>query len=188
MAVTVSNLKFYFSGGAANSKPRRSLGDAISSTEIPQHIMNGLFDRVNEDESDVGATNYRIVYFRNTSAQNAFNVKIFFAEDATNKKRTDAGVLVSPSADDPIVFNNQMSMALYAGNLNATATLLSNENTDVSPTPSYSTAQGSSNSLLIGDMSANDYKAIILRRVITAGTPAKDINHILVSTSAGTGE
>lgn len=188
MAVSVASLKFYFSGGSSNSDPKASIGNAISSTEIPLYQLNGLMDRVDEDESEIGATNYRIIYFRNTSSQTAYNVKVFFDQDATNKKRDPSGTLISPAVNDPITYNSEVTMALYAGNLNATATKLINESTNVSPSPVYTSAQGAPNALLIGDMNTTDYKAIILKRTIAASTPAKDINHILISITAGTGE
>jgi hypothetical protein len=54
-------LRWYLSGGDANGDPNASLGGPRSRTEAPA----GLFDAVTGDESAEGATEYRLVYFRN---------------------------------------------------------------------------------------------------------------------------
>lgn len=63
-----ANLKFYLSGGAANTDPDASLGGARStSTEAPE-TLNGLFNPVTGDEAVAGSIKYRCVFFRNEDA------------------------------------------------------------------------------------------------------------------------
>ena len=182
MAVTASDIKFYLSGGSSNSSGDASLGGAISSTEIPAYVMDGLMDQVSGKESKAGDTNYRIIYLKNNHAtDDALNVEIYFDQDATNKQRNDAGVLISPAVDDPIVYNSEITMALYPGSVNVAAAALADEATAPAGSIVYSSAQGEPNALAIGTIPATQFKAIIIRRVIPANTPAKDINHILVS-------
>ncbi len=46
MAVSASDIKFYFSGGLNNALGNASIGGAISSTEIPAYVMDILLDQV----------------------------------------------------------------------------------------------------------------------------------------------
>ena len=182
MAVTASDIKFYLSGGGSNTSGDASIGGAISSTEIPAYVMDGLMDQVSGKESKDGDINYRIIYLKNNHAtDDALNVELYFDQDATNKQRNDAGVLISPAVDDPIVYNSEIAMALYPGGINVAAAALANEYTAPAGSIAYSSAQGEPNALSIGTIPATQYKAIILRRIIPVNTPAKDINHILVS-------
>ena len=148
MAVTASDIKFYLSGGSSNSSGDASIGGAISSTEIPAYVMDGLMDQVSGKESKAGDTNYRIIYLKNNHAtDDALNVELYFDQDATNKQRNDAGVLISPAVDDPIVYNSEITMALYPGNVNVAATALANEATAPAGSIVYSSAQGEPNAL-----------------------------------------
>lgn len=67
MAVLAAEIKYYLSGGAANSDPNASYGGAISSTEVGGSL-NSLFNDVSGDEASAGHTDYRVIYVRNTSA------------------------------------------------------------------------------------------------------------------------
>ena len=67
MAITDTNLKWYYSGGASNSDPDASLGGVISSVEVSTSI-HGLFDRVTGPEATDGTIEYRCVFFKNTDS------------------------------------------------------------------------------------------------------------------------
>jgi hypothetical protein len=62
-----TDLKFYLSGGHFNSDPPFSLGGEISSFELVSGKLNGLFDRVDTGEAELGDIEYRCIYLRNTS-------------------------------------------------------------------------------------------------------------------------
>jgi hypothetical protein len=62
-----TDLKFYYSGGYFNSDPNLSLGGESSSFQVISGTLNGLFDRVDTSEAELGDTEYRCIYLRNTS-------------------------------------------------------------------------------------------------------------------------
>src|SRR5215212_11707085 len=61
------DIKFYLSGGFYNSDPTLSLGGDISSFQLVSGTPNGLFDRVDTSEAELGDIEYRCVYLVNTS-------------------------------------------------------------------------------------------------------------------------
>jgi hypothetical protein len=66
MPIVTTDIKFYLSGGAANSDPNASLGGVISSTEVSGTALNNIFDDVSGDESGPGDVEYRGIYVKNT--------------------------------------------------------------------------------------------------------------------------
>jgi len=64
MAVLNTDIKFYLSGGAANSNPALSLGGIISSVEVNPAT---LWDNISSAEAAAGDTEYRCIYVKNTS-------------------------------------------------------------------------------------------------------------------------
>ena len=66
MAVTTSDMKFYYSGGLSNSDPLLSTGGEKSDIEIVlSPTKNNLFDDVSSGELITGATEYRCIYLAN---------------------------------------------------------------------------------------------------------------------------
>ena len=61
------DIKFYLSGGYFNSDPINSLGGETSSFQLVSGTLNGLFDRVDTTEAEIGDVEYRCIYLRNTS-------------------------------------------------------------------------------------------------------------------------
>ena len=187
MAVGASDLKFYYSGGGSNADGTKSLGGAISSAVLPDHVLGNIMDRVSGTESKKGFTDYRGIYLKNTSTQSAFDVKIFFDEDSSNNKRDPAGNLLSPAVSDPISYNSQIKMGvLKTGSLPAMTS-------DISLGAGYSTMKfdarnGPPNLVDVVELQANAAVGIVIQRQIPSNTAAKDINHILVAVDADTGE
>jgi len=68
MVIQASEIKYYLTGGAANSDPTASLGGAISSTEITSGSLHNVFDKVTGDESSAGDIEYRCIAVKNTNA------------------------------------------------------------------------------------------------------------------------
>lgn len=66
MSILASNLKYFYSGGVANSDPALSIGGAKSSVVLSGVALNNLFDNVTGDEAASGYDEYRLLYFQNS--------------------------------------------------------------------------------------------------------------------------
>jgi len=78
MPVTSADIKFYYTGGSANSDPNASLGGTGSSVEITTGL-NGLFDDVAASEATSGDTEYRAIDVKNTHGSlSLYDAKIWF--------------------------------------------------------------------------------------------------------------
>ena len=152
MAITNTNLKWYYSGGASNSNPLAALGGVISSVEVGTSI-HGLFDRVTATEATAGDIEYRCVFFKNTDADadGLINPKIFIFSnsssadttlaiglDIAGKTATATTIVLEGTAPDDVTFTTPTD---YAGGL---------------ALPSSPYAQ-------------NDYIGVWIRRTVTAG-------------------
>lgn len=149
MAISSANLKWYLSGGGANSDPNASIGGARSSTLAG----TDLFDTVTGDEAAAGDTEYRLVYFRN--------------EDADSDGLITPVVWIlsnTPSADTTI------AIGIAAAGKNATETAVANENTAPAGVSFSSPAsKGAGVSLPSTPYAQNEYVGVWVRRTVTAG-------------------
>ena len=149
MPISNANLKWYLSGGGANTDPNASIGGARSSTVAP----SSLFDTVTGDESAAGDVEYRLVYFRN--------------EDSDSDGLIDPVVWIlsnTPSADTTI------AIGIAAAGKNATETAVANENTAPAGVSFSSPASKGAGIALPSDPYAqNDYVGVWVRRTVTAG-------------------
>jgi len=152
MAITDTNLKWYYSGGTGNTNPNASLGGDISTTEVGTSI-HSLFDRVTGQEALDGDIEYRCVFFKNTDA--------------------DADGLITPKV---FVYSNTSSadttlaIGLDPAGKNASATTIGDEGT--TPTgPSFTTPTDYAGGLALpsAPYAQNDYVGIWIRRTITGG-------------------
>lgn len=149
MSILAADLKFYLSGGADNSDPDASLGGVISTTEITTDTLNNLFDDVTGDEHTAGDTEYRAIFFKNNSAETAYNAKIWIESNTT-------------AADDTLEIGIEAAVG-------SPIQTVADEST--APTAiSFSSAAGQANAIAIGAMSAGDVIGVWVKRIVTAGT------------------
>lgn len=147
MPIIPSDLKFYLSGGAANTNPNNSLGGAISSTQVVSNKLHNLFDVVNNLDSVNGATEYRCIYVKNTS----------FDFILQNTKLT---ILSNTSSPDTSI---EVSWGTSA--INGTEQTVANETT--APTGmSWTTGTTAS----IGTLQAQGHKAIWIKRIVNTNS------------------
>lgn len=146
MPIISTDLKYRLSGGAANSDPNASIGGAISSNDAPASI----FDNVLSSEASAGDIEYRCVYLRNNHGSlTALALKVWIQ---ANTVPTDT----------------QVAIGLGAAAVSATETAVANENT--APAGVVFTEPSSEGTALsVGDLAAGAYKALWIRRTITAG-------------------
>lgn len=148
MALAPSDIKFYLSGGAANTDPDAALGGAISTTEAGYNALNALFDEVTGAEATAGEETYRCIYVKNTNGTTTLPAARAF--------------LVPPVPTHGVTY----AIAIEA----PTAQTIANEST--APTaltfsaPTYREA-----GLAIGNLAAGATYAIWVRRTISADAP-----------------
>lgn len=149
MAILASEIKFYLSGGAANTDPNLALGGAISSTEA----TSALFDNVSSAEASAGHTDYRCIYVKNTNGSiTGTSVKVWILSN-------------TPSPDTAV------TIALAGEGVNGTAETIANENTaPVGETFSAAATEGAA--LAIGNLAAGAYQGIWIKRVVNSSAAA----------------
>ncbi len=147
MALAPSDIKFYLSGGNANTDPDASLGGSISTTEVSYNTLNALFNTVTGSEAESGVTHYRCIYIKNTNGTTTF---------------PDVNAWVDQISGYGVSFE----IAIEA----PTAQTIANETT--SPTGlSFSAPSYREEGLAIGNLTAGSSYAIWIKRIISAGAP-----------------
>jgi hypothetical protein len=160
MAITATDIKFYLSGGAANSDVNASLGGAISSTEITSASLHNLFDQVSSAEASSGEDEYRGFYVKNTHGTLTWqSVKAWLTDTG--------GAQVT------------LYLALCDEGVNATMETVANENTAPSgPTFSQPTSEGAG--LSLGNIAAGQHYGIWVRRNVPASASAANADTAVI--------
>jgi len=149
MAVLAADIKYYLSGGAANTNPALALGGAISTTELVDNSAANLFPNAAGTETLAGSTDYLCLYVKNTSAQTFFSAQIYVTQ-------------ITTSTEDEI------TMALGSSAINATEQTITNITTAPTGLSAFSAPTTYATGLVIGDMVASATKAVWFKRVINA--------------------
>lgn len=149
-----ASLKWYLSGGAANTDPDASLGGARSTSTQAPETLNGLFNPVTGDEAVAGSIKYRCVYFRNEDAN-------------VNGLMAPLSVWISSQTSSP---DTSLKIAIDPAGKNASAFgPVANE--DTAPTGPSFTAPSAKGTLSLpaAPYAQNDYVAVWIERTVTAG-------------------
>ena len=145
MAIVAGDLKMYLTGGAANADPLLSLGGVTSSVQFTDNTLDKLFASVGPAEALAGATKYRALTFKNTSALTAYAASIHISQEST-------------SADTTV------EIAYDATGTQDVA------DEDTAPTGvAFSTPLSLGAGLALGDVAASGVKRIWFKRTVTAG-------------------
>lgn len=132
------------SGGASNTNPAASLGGAKSSTAA---VATTLFDAVTASEASAGRVEYRCVFITNADpALTAVSAVLSVQADSTSS-------------------STALAVGLGTGAVSGTEPAVANETT----APSGVTFGTSAN---LGDLAAGAYRAVWIRRTVTAGAAA----------------
>lgn len=165
MAISSSDIKFYYSGGSANTSASLSLGGSISNTEITSSTLNNLFDDVSGDESAAGDVEYRCLFVKNTHSTLTWQTVKTWIESNT------AGL-------------DSVDIGLDAASGTPAATIA-----DESTAPSgvtFSAPTSKSGGLSIGNVSPGGCKAIWIRRTVPAGCGAYNNNAFIIKVEGDT--
>jgi hypothetical protein len=85
MPIATTDVKFYYTGGAANSNPNASLGGTLSSVEITAGLHT-IFDKVGGDESSAGDIEYRCIGIKNNHGSLTWEaVRAFISQQTTGE-------------------------------------------------------------------------------------------------------
>lgn len=146
MPIASSDIKYYLSGGAANSDPAAAIGGAQSSVEV---TTNDLFDDVSSAEATSGDAEYRCVYVENTHASLSLIGAKVFIQSQTSSADTD------------------IAIALAGEGKNGTAETVADEGTAPSG-ESFSQPASFAAGLDLGDLAPGDSYPIWIRRTVNA--------------------
>jgi len=154
MPIVSSDIKLYLSGGTGNSDKNASLGGGISTAEIVDNSVNNLFAFAVASEAEAGSTKYRAFFVKNTHATLTYTSSKIYISSNTSSPTTSVSVAL---ADEAVGVS--------------TIETIADENTaPVGPT--FSTADGISNAITIGDIAPGEMKGIWVKWVINASTEA----------------
>lgn len=149
MPVASNEIKFYLSGGGANSDVNASLGGAKSSVEITTATLHNLFDVVSSAEASAGDVEYRCIYVENTNGTDSLLSAAAYISSNTPSTDTTIDIGLGTSAIDGIEQTIANESAVPAGvAFSAPATLGAG--------------------LSIGNLTAGQHKAIWIRRTVNA--------------------
>lgn len=167
MPITASDIDFRLSGGAANAVGDSSLGGVISS-EAVSASLNALFDRVTGAEAAAGDVEYRCVYIKNTHGSLTLYAATVWIDSNT------------PSTDTAI------AIGLGTAAVNAEEQTVGNESTAPSGV-SFSAPGSYGAGLVIGDIPAGQFKAVWIRRTVTAAAAAYNSDGFTIACQGDSG-
>lgn len=146
MAVLAADLKLF--------KTTNNLGGGIA-IPVTEVTSSNVFDAFTGAETSSGGTyvEYACVYFENTSAETAFDCKIY-----VNSETSHAGV--------------DAEIALGSSAINGTEQTIADKNTAPTGLSAFTDSDGEGAALSIGDIPAGQHKAVWLEISIADGTAA----------------
>lgn len=155
MPIASTDLIRRLSGGGTNTDPNLSLGGAISSTAMANASLHNLFDQVSSAETSAGDVEYRCIYVLNNHATLTLQ---------------NAVAWVSTNTPDA---NTTIDIGIGAAAAGTAETAVANEST--APTGvTFSAPSTKGTGLTVGNIGPASYKAIWVRRTITAGAAANN--------------
>ena len=142
-----TDIKYYLSGGVANTNPNLSLGGAISNTEVSS-TLNGLFDVVSPEEASDGDIEYRCIWVKNNNiTETLYNAYLYISSETTS-------------------IDTSVKLAYDSAGLQT----IINENTaPSSPALTFSAATTKLTGTAIGNLAPGIAKMIWLQWTVTAG-------------------
>lgn len=180
MSVLSTDIKYYLTGaandGGVQASPSASLGGYRSSTEISSGQVGNLWDNVGSAEASAGDTEYRCICVKNTAAETLFNVVLWLqAEIDPDGIQQFAFVIETPQTADltdgnaQTISDEEEEPSVNTTDHNGTGSGISAWSTATSKALGTSPEQGAHDD----DLDAGEIIFIWIRRVISAGAPAR---------------
>lgn len=153
MPIADTDLQYLLSGGGVNADPDASLGGSISSTEVVDATLHNLFDIVLGAETSAGDTEYRCIYVKNNHGTLTLQGANIFINSQT------------PNADTSV------EVGLGTSTINGTEQSVVDE--DTAPIGvTWEAGVGAANTLVIGDLTPGQTKAVWIKRIVGVGSSA----------------
>lgn len=139
-------------GDAASGTAAGSLGGFISTTVVPDNVMDALFPDITPSENEADNADYKCVFVHNQHATlSALNVKVYLA------------AVVGGGADLAMALDNKLPSALAA--TVAQAGLIANKNTTPTAVGTFSAPLDAGSALVVGTLQPGQCRAVWLKRV-----------------------
>lgn len=157
MPIASSDIDYHHSGAAslnaAQEDPNASLGGYRASTQLTNNVDNNLFDDVTGAEHTAGDVEYRCIYIRNAHATLTLTSAVVWIQSDTSGADSDISIAVGTAA---INGKEQGPLA--------------NESTAPEGVTWSDAATSRATGLSLGDIPAEQHKAVWIRRTISAGS------------------
>jgi len=170
MAILDTDILIRLSGGAANADPNLSLGGAMSSTNLVDNTLHNLFDKVTGPESTAGRTEYRCCYVLNNHGSLNLEGAVIWIDSET----THTGA------------NVQIALDGNGLNVNAEGPVASEITAPSGETFVEAASVGAA--LSLGTIPFGQKYAFWLKRIIGAGTLAKNNYSVVIKVKGDTAE
>ena len=192
MVIENDDIEYYYSTGSAdanvragNTNPDQSLGGRIGGL-IPD--MGALLDKLTGQETRDGDTNYRKVWVKNNHASLTLEEAIVWIRENVPSS-TAPGVTAAPGAFMAISIGLDPAAVATIPQTGTPPTGLVIANEATAPAGvSFTAPDTEAAALEIGNMPRQSYKAIWLRRNIEAGSPARDVNELILRVQGDTAQ
>ena len=163
MSIIAGDLKFYLTGGVANSDPNLSLGGTRSTTQVGT-ALHQLFDTVSPEEATAGDVEYRAIDIVNTNVIDTLESAFLYIS------------LETGSTSSTVALGYDSVGTQSAANESTAPT-------DVT----FSTPTSKATGIALGNIAANGgSKRFWLRRTITAGAAKHAADAGQLSITGGT--
>jgi hypothetical protein len=170
MAIDVSEVKKYLSGGASNSIKTDSRGGAISSVEVVDNTLHNLFPEVPGSESLPGIIKYLCIYIKNTDgALTMKNVRFYLSQLSTST-------------------NHEYAIGLGSAGLNAQEQGPLGSITTAPSSVTFSSPTTYGSGLAPVDIPFGQYYPLWIRETVDAAAAAKDDNTAILAIGYDTNE
>lgn len=171
MAITAADILYKFSVTAAagdttaQAVPANSLGDQISTTQIPDATLHALFDKITGPENAASTADYRCIFVHNNHATLTWEAVVVWLS-----AEVAGGAAAAISVDTTGV--------TAKGAATAQAKTIANEIT-APATQTFSSPTTKAGGLAIGDIPAGSVAAIWVRRT-AANTAAVNADGVTI--------
>lgn len=187
MAIQLSDIGFFLSGGSTNSNPSASLGGSPSGSVL-QGSMNNLFSDIASEDATNGKTDYRCFYvFNKSEVDHLYDAEIYLESQVANGATVSIGVQTSTEVQrisivGPVYFGgldmrygSQDFTVAWGGSAGAFETNLQAGLGGIAPGVSVATeVQGNNYKFTISFLGGSDKRSHPLLEVMNNGLLAPD--------------
>lgn len=168
MPIVPSDIKFLFSGGAANSSPALSIGGAVSSVQVPDATLHALFPAFSGAQAEAGFRRYRCIYIKNSHAT-------ITLQNAVNWIASAIGSM-----------NSTIQIGLGAAAISNTETAIADEQTEPDGV-AFDFAPSYASGLSIGNLTAGQFKAVWISWEVGTGSQPFNGDECVISVQGDDG-